>query len=124
MSRRSTCERLRVGALIARDGRIVSIGYNGAPSGLPHCGPPHCDLLHPCVRTLHAESNAIAYAARTGIATEGCELYTTDSPCMACAKLIISAGIIGVTYERIYRDDGGLQLLHQANLQFRHFSKS
>lgn len=123
VARRSTCERLHVGALIAKEGRIISIGYNGAPSGLPHCGEPFCDVSQPCTRTLHAESNAIAYAARVGIPTEGCSLYATDAPCVPCAKLIISAGIVEVVYERIYRDDGGLRLLHDAKVLARHFSQ-
>lgn len=115
-SKRSTCVRKHVGAIIAIEGRPVSVGYAGAPSGLPHCLEHGC-LKGPdggCIRTQHAEANAIAWAARKGIATEKATLYTTVSPCLACAKLIVNAGITDVWYLERYRKTDGLELLDQS----------
>jgi dCMP deaminase len=112
-SKRSTCSRKHVGAIIAIEGRPVSVGYAGAPAGLPHCLDHGC-LTGPdggCIRTQHAEANAIAFAARKGIATERATLYTTVSPCLACAKLIINAGIEEVWFLELYRKMEGLELL-------------
>lgn len=114
-SKRSTCGRKHVGAIIAIEGRPISVGYAGAPSGLPHCLEHGC-LTGPeggCIRTQHAEANAIAFAARKGIATERATLYTTVSPCLACAKLIINAGILEVWYLELYRKMEGIALLHE-----------
>lgn len=115
---RGTCERAQVGAVLAREGRIVSTGYVGAPSGLPHCVSVGCEIgpNGGCTRTVHAEANAIAFAARFGTSTDGCELYCTHSPCLDCAKLIINAGIIRVVYEQEYRDTSGLTLLKTAGI--------
>jgi dCMP deaminase len=117
-SKRSTCNRKHVGAIIAIEGRPVSVGYAGAPAGLPHCLEHGC-LAGPdggCIRTMHAEANAIAFAARKGIATERATLYTTVSPCLACAKLIINAGIIDVWYLELYRKQEGLDLLSEKGI--------
>ena len=118
-AKRSTCDRRHVGAVIARDGRVLSLGYNGSPSGMPHCCDVGC-LVDPqtggCIRTQHAESNAIAFAAREGIRVEGAELYTTLSPCLSCAKLIINAGISIVLYAEPYRDTTPVDYLRQANV--------
>lgn len=131
MSWRSTCSRNAVGVVIAREGRILSTGYNGAPAGMPHCEHlcdcggnsldpslhrPSCESMQPCKIAVHAEANAIAYAARFGVETQGADLFTTLSPCVACAQLIISAGIISVRYGREYRDRSGLTLLIQADI--------
>lgn len=117
VSNRGTCNRASVGAVIASEGRVVSMGYVGSPPGHPHCHDVGCDLQNGgCVRTLHAESNAIAYAARKGISTEGCSLYTTLSPCLSCAKLILSAGITEVIYLGEYRDRRPLQYLWQSGI--------
>lgn len=116
MSARSTCNRLHVGALIAKDGRIISSGYAGAPSGLPHCDPAVCNADNPCDRTVHAEAGAIAFAARKGLAVEGATLYCTHCPCLSCAKLIINAGIVEVYYQTPYRLTEGLDLLEQAGI--------
>lgn len=114
-SLRSTCNRSQVGAAIVKEGRVISTGYNGAPSGLPHCGP-ECSLDNPCTRTVHAEAGAISYAARVGIATEGATLYCTHEPCIDCAKLIINSGIIHVYYETPYRKKEGSELLRSAGV--------
>src|SRR3989442_9396201 len=99
----STCNRLNVGAVIARDGRIISTGYNGAPSGLPHCGPECAPGGPACGRASHAELNAIAFAARYRLATEGAILVSTDSPCLNCARAVLNAGIKEGYYMREYR---------------------
>jgi dCMP deaminase len=117
-SKRSTCTRKHVGALIAFNGRPVSIGYAGAPAGLPHCLDHGC-VPGPdggCIRTMHAEANTIAFAARKGIATEGATLYTTVSPCLGCAKMIINAGIQQVWYLERYRKLEGINLLAASGL--------
>jgi dCMP deaminase len=111
---RSTCPRLHVGAVIARDGRIQATGYNGPPAGMDHC--VHLDDSG-CTRSVHAEANAIAFAARHGVMTNGCELYLTHSPCHTCAKLIVNAGIIKVIYSSEFRDLEGLDLLELANIE-------
>lgn len=119
VSRRSTCPRKSVGAIIVREGRVLSMGYNGTPSGLPHCHDVGC-LVGPdggCTRAQHAEANAIAFAARHGIATNGAELWTTLSPCPSCAKLIINAGITDVYFMEQYRLREGLDLLVSAKVR-------
>ena len=95
---RATCDRKHVGAVIVRNKTILSTGYNGSPRGLPHCDEVGHELKEmggkeSCVRTVHAEANAIAQAARTGVAVEGADVYTTASPCYDCLKLLINAGI-------------------------------
>src|SRR5687767_7043191 len=121
-ARRSTCSRTQVGAVIKVNGRLISSGYNGAPSGLRHCDHScDCDYsfeLHdsdcasgPCKISVHAEQNAIAFAARYGVHTQGADMFVTSSPCLECAKLIINAGIIRVCYSEKYRDSSGLDLL-------------
>lgn len=112
---RSTCNRAQVGAVVAQDGRIVSTGYAGAPSGMPHCGP-QCNTDAPCTRTVHAEAGAISYAARAGIALEGATLYCTHTPCKNCSGLIINSGIIRVIYLKPYRLTEGLELLKEAGI--------
>lgn len=103
-----TCDRKRVGALIEFDRRIISTGYNGVPSGLPHCR--HEDDS-PCTEAVHAEANAIAFAARHGLKVAGARLWTTLSPCYTCATLILNAGITKVRYIAEYRDTSGLDVL-------------
>ena len=118
VSKRGTCLRAAVGVVIARDGRIISTGYVGAPAGLPECTSVGCDIGNHkgCTRTVHAEINAIAFAARHGISTEGSTLYTVLSPCYDCAKAIINCGIVRLVYGFDYRDSRGLDLLRTANL--------
>jgi len=112
-----TCHRLQVGAVIVRDGRIISSGRNGAASGQPHCKIEECFPDGPaCRRAVHAEANAIAFAARHGVATEGCAIVSTDSPCLDCARLIINAGIKAVYYSREYRDVKPLEELKRAGI--------
>lgn len=118
ISSRGTCERAQVGAVVSRDGRIISTGYVGAPAGLPHCSVVGDQIgTHGgCTRTVHAEANAIAFAARFGTGTDNTELHCTHSPCLECAKLIINSGIKRIVYEMEYRDTSGLSLLVEAGL--------
>src|SRR5690606_24473551 len=113
---RSTCLRLQVGAVIARHGRIMSTGYAGAPSGLPHCTPETCNETTPCTNTAHAEIGAITFAAREGIAVGGSTLYCTHSPCKPCAQSIINAGITKVIYDHKYRKTEGIETLEKAGV--------
>jgi dCMP deaminase len=118
VSKRSTCSRKQVGAVIALDGRVLSLGYAGSPAGTPHCLDVGClqGVDGGCIRTVHAELNAIAFAAKQGIALNRSTLYCTDSPCLVCAKAIINAGIEDVKYLRLYRDLSGLELLTEAGI--------
>lgn len=110
---RSTCARLTVGCVISRGGRILVQGYNGAPSGLPHCDFPH--EPEQCL-AVHAEQNAISWAARVGVALEGSEMVCTHQPCLSCARSIINAGIESVIYDQEYRLTEGIELLTQAGI--------
>jgi len=104
---RSTCDRLRAGAALVKNNRILSTGYNGAPPGLPHCDGEAGHLMEEghCVRTIHSEHNAILQAALIpGATTEGATLYTKSSPCIHCAKYIIAAGIKRVVIGKFYRN--------------------
>ncbi len=106
VARRSTCNRAQVGAIIVRDKRILTTGYNGSPTGLPHCTEAGCLIVNGhCVRTLHAEQNAIIQAALHGVSTDGATIYVTHQPCLICAKMIINAGISRVVYGGDYPDD-------------------
>jgi dCMP deaminase len=110
IAERSTCLRGQTAAIIVKDGRIVSIGYNGAPPNMPHCHPNRgCSDNdgRGCQQSVHAEANAIAFAARAGISTEGAEMYCMSSPCYDCAKLIVACGIKKVHYSREYRAEAG-----------------
>lgn len=109
-----TCSRAKIGAVIVRDGRCISWGYNGAPPGMPHC--EHADD-EPCTVATHAESNAVAFAARQGISTDGATLFVSVSPCAVCARLLIAAGIDTVVFETFYRDESGLELLAEAGVR-------
>lgn len=106
VAKRSTCERGNVGAVIVRGSRIIATGYNGAPSNAPHCTDVGCHIPDPhmgCQRAVHAEANALAWAARQGIATENAYLYSTHAPCIKCAQLIVTAGISHMWFETEYR---------------------
>lgn len=131
VSERGTCSRLQVGAVFSRDGRIIVTGYNGAPAGIEHCDhvcdcpitlrdwtkhDAQCKSLQPCTVSSHAEQNAIAFAAKHGVALDQSELHVTHGPCLACARSIINAGIRRVTYIEKFRDNSGVELLHQAGV--------
>ena len=98
-----TCNRAKVGAVIVQDRRIVSCGYVGSPPGQPHCLDVGCDPEDGCLRTIHAEMNAILWAARMGVPLDGAEMYATHSPCLTCAQGIVQAGIGKFVYVTDYR---------------------
>lgn len=126
---RATCPRRSVGAVIVRDRRILATGYNGAPRGLPHCppgGPEHdwpegCMRAGHCIRSLHAEQNALLQAAQIGISCDGATIYVTCQPCNTCAKMLINAGIRRVIYEGDYPDAFSLELFRLAAIEVLHY---
>lgn len=130
VSSRSTCLRQKVGAVVVKDKRILTTGYNGAPSGLPHCdeigclrdklGVPSGERQELC-RGVHAEQNAIIQAAKFGISVEGSTLYTTHCPCITCAKIIINSGVKKVVYGINYSDKKGIELLKEAGIEVVYF---
>ena len=106
VSTRATCDRKHVGAVIARDKSILATGYNGSVRGLPHCD----DVGHlmedgHCVRTVHAEANALAQAARNGVRVSEASIYVTANPCWGCFRLIVNAGIVAIYFGDKYRLD-------------------
>ncbi len=106
VSTRSTCDRKHVGAVIVRDKSILATGYNGSIRGLPHCHEEgHMLEDGHCVRTIHAEANAIIQAAKNGVRIEDGTLYVTASPCWGCFKMIANAGLVRVVYGEFYRDE-------------------
>jgi dCMP deaminase len=114
LAKRSHCVKAHVGAVLTRDTRIISIGYNGPPAGTHNCdeewpaeGCPR-DSKGSCSLALHAEENAILYAVKNGAKLEGATLYTTLSPCLPCARLIFSAGIKHVYFDKSYAEYKGL----------------
>ncbi len=111
----SYCKRRQVGALVVKDQRIISDGYNGTPSGFDNVCEDENNVTHPYV--LHAEANAITKLAKSNNNSEGATLYVTASPCIECAKLIIQAGIKRVVYGEKYRLDEGLKLLERAGIK-------
>jgi dCMP deaminase len=114
-SENSYCWRRKVGALIVKDNRIISDGYNGTPSGFENVCEDENNVTKPYV--LHAEANAITKIARSSNSSEGATLYVTASPCMECAKLIIQAGIIRIVYAETYRLEDGIDLLRRAGVK-------
>jgi len=129
VSRRSTCLRRQVGALIVLDKRILATGYNGAPQGLAHCTDIGClreklkippGERHELCRGLHAEQNAIIQAAAYGVSIKGATLYTTTFPCSMCAKMAINAGIKRIVYRTGYPDELSAQLLSEADIELVH----
>jgi dCMP deaminase len=102
---RSTCQRLMVGATIVRDKRMIAGGYNGSVSGSKHCIDEGCYVIDGhCVRTVHAEMNALLQCAKFGVPTEGAEIYVTHFPCLQCCKALIQAGIKTVYYASDYKN--------------------
>ena len=124
---RSTCIRRQVGSVIVKDNRIITTGYNGAPSGLKHCteiGGCYREKMeipsgqrHELCRALHAEQNAIIQAAKLGASTEGAVIYVTLQPCIICAKMLINSGIKKIVYKGSYPDELSLNILKEANIE-------
>ena len=116
---RSTCDRLSAGAVLVKDRRIISTGYNGSPPGLPHCDDAgHLLEEGHCVRTIHGEHNAILQAAaQGGTSTRGSTMYTKYSPCIHCCKYLVAAGIARVVIGKIYRNTQAVDYLTAADLR-------
>lgn len=132
ISKRATCARGRSGCVIARDHQMLVTGYVGSPVGLPHCDDVghlmkkviHDDdsITEHCMRTVHAEQNAICQAAKMGIALEGATLYCRMTPCRVCAMLIINCGITRVVCERKYHAGGESEhMLKEAGVKLEFF---
>lgn len=115
---RSSCDRLRSGAVLVKDNRIIATGYNGAPQGLPNCDEVgHMIEERHCVRTIHGEHNAILQAAKlSGTSTDGATLYTKYLPCIHCCKYIVAAGVKRVVYMADYRASIAIEYLKSANI--------
>jgi dCMP deaminase len=114
MAARSTCSYRHVGCVISREGRLLTTGYNGAPSGMPHCVHPRRvdgQPVTPCTNAVHDVANAIAFAARHGSVLQGAQAHVTATPCVSCAQLLIQAGIVRVVADEAYRDLSGWELL-------------
>lgn len=120
VSLRGTCDRAQVGAVLVQDNHIISTGYNGSPRGLPHCDEiGHLMQSGHCVRTVHAEQNALIQAALHGVSTEGAILYVTHFPCLSCTKLLVNAKIAGIVFLHDYRiDPAAEEMLHQAQVGY------
>lgn len=113
VAERSTCLRAKVGAVIVRDRSILATGYNGAPAGMPHCSEVGCLLYEThtpdgeveqnCWRTIHAEINAIAQAARNGAMIRDADIYVTHSPCVHCLKVLVNSGMRAVFFGEAYK---------------------
>lgn len=127
-SRRSTCLRRQVGAVIVKDNQVLATGYNGAPKGVPNC----CDLnecmreklhipsgeRHELCRAVHAENNAITQCAVNGVSCKGAVMYVTASPCNMCLKQIINAGIVKIIAKEVYPDEMSKEMLKQSGISF------
>lgn len=132
-AKRSTCSRAQVGVVAATpDYRPLVSGYNGAPAGMAHCDhtcncraginrqPDHfsyCASVSPCRISVHAEANAVAFAAREGLSLKGGQLFSTVSPCHNCCLLLINVGVVRVVYLRDHRETDGLDLLAAASIE-------
>lgn len=126
VAERSTCPRAKVGAVIVRDKNILATGYNGAPAGLPHCTDVGClvyqsrtptgEIEENCYRTIHAEINAIAQAAKNGVSIRGADIYVTHTPCIHCLKVLINTGIKRIFYEKEYKLHTVQELLQAADV--------
>ena len=116
---RSTCARAVVGAILVREKRILATGYNGSVRGLDHCDDVgHMMVDGHCVRTVHAEVNAIIQAALHGVSTDQSTCYVTHLPCIQCVKALLNAGIIHIVYLEQYRpDENALSLIQQMGVQ-------
>ena len=131
VAKRATCDRGRSGCVIAKENRLLVTGYVGSPAGLPHCDEvghlmrkvlrSDGTISQHCVRTVHAEQNAICQAAKCGIAIEGATLYCKMTPCRICAMLIINCGIKRVVCENHYHDEAdSLEMFKQAGIAVEH----
>ncbi|MEF9953166.1 MAG: dCMP deaminase family protein [Clostridium sp.] len=125
IKKRSTCLRRQIGAVIVKDNRILTTGYNGVPPNIEHCDTRGClrqelnipsGQKHELCRALHAEQNAITQAAKNGISIDGATIYITAQPCIICTKLIMGCGISRVVYEGEYPDELSLKMLQESHI--------
>ncbi len=125
---RSTCLRRQVGAVVVKEKRVLSTGYNGAPKGLKHCAEVGCVRMqnniesgtrHELCRGVHAEQNAVIQAAYFGVSIKDASLYTTNFPCVMCAKILINAGIREVVYKDEYIDELSQEILNESKVLVR-----
>ena len=130
VAKRSTCLRNKVGAVIVRDKRILSTGYNGAPRDMEHCLEIGCirdqqniasGTRHELCRAVHAEQNAIIQSALHGVSVEGATLYCTHQPCILCTKMIINSKIKRVVYSNKYPDDEAINFFKKADVEINIF---
>jgi dCMP deaminase len=119
VSERSTCDRAFVGCVLVLDKRILTTGFNGSPAGQPHCDEVgHLLVEGHCVRTIHAETNAIIQAALHGVSSKGSTCYVTHFPCINCTKVLINAGIVRLVYSEDYRiDEVAVEFLKSAAVE-------
>ena len=118
---RSTCPRKHVGSVIVRDKTILSTGYNGSIRRAPHCTEVGCLMENDhCVRTVHAEANALVQAAYNGVRLEDAEIFVTASPCFNCFKLIVNAGIRSIYFGEFYRDEKVIQFAEELGIEMVH----
>ena len=132
VSKRSTCLRRKVGAILVKDKHILSTGYNGAPKGLKHCSEVGClrktlDIpsgeRHELCRGLHAEQNAIIQAAVFGTSITDSTLYCTNTPCVVCVKMLINAGVKEIIYSGDYPDNLAKKMLAESKIKIKNFNK-
>lgn len=130
VSKRSTCLRRNVGAILVKDKHILSTGYNGAPKGMSHCSEIGCLRLeqnipsgerHELCRGLHAEQNAIIQAAVFGISIKDSVLYCTNTPCVVCVKMLINAGVREIIYAGEYPDALAKKMIDESSLKIKRF---
>ena len=122
VAKRSTCNRRSVGALLVRDKRILTTGYNGSPPGQPHCSDVGCLMVDGhCVRSVHAEQNAIIQGAIHGIDLRAAACYVTTAPCVHCSKMLVSAGARRVVFADSYLDELGLKMCRDAGVSVERF---
>ena len=125
VSTRSTCDRKFVGSAIVRDKCILATGYNGSIRGLPHCDEEgHLMEEGHCVRTVHAEANAIVQAARNGVRIDGAFIYVTASPCWGCFRLIANSGIVRIAFGEFYRDQKIFDVATRLGIELVDMSKA
>jgi len=132
VAKRSTCLRRQVGAIIVRDKRILATGYNGALTGLPHCEQVGClremknippGQMQEVCRGLHAEQNALLFAAANGVDIKNAAIYCTHQPCILCAKMLIQAGIIRAVFKGKYPDEMAQELFKEAKVELCHLKQ-
>jgi len=122
VAKRSTCKRRSVGAVLVRDKRILTTGYNGSPPGLVHCIDAECLMLDGhCVRAIHAEQNAIIQGALHGIDLRGATCYVTSSPCVHCSKMLIATGVVRIVFLDMYTEEIGQTMAREAGVILERF---